>query len=63
MSENAGKESQYSFTPLRPPRRGIGVVTSYGPFSGTTPSCLVLAKPNIQVFGTDFWLGKIEHLD
>ena len=33
--------------------------SSYGPFSGTAPSCPVLAEPTIQVFGTDFWLGKV----
>ena len=28
MSEKAGKESQYSLAPLRPPKTGVGGVTN-----------------------------------
>ena len=36
---------------------------SYGPFSGTAIGCPVLAKPTVQIFGTDFRLEKSENLD
>ena len=36
---------------------------SYGSFSRTATGCPVLAKPTIQIFGTDFRLRKSEILD
>ena len=36
---------------------------SYGPFFGTATSYPVLAEPIVQIFGTDFRLGKSKNLD
>ena len=37
--------------------------SSYGPFSGTATGCPVFSKATVQIFGTDFLLGKSENLD
>ena len=36
---------------------------SYGQFSGTAKGCPVLNEPIVQIFETDFWLGKSKNLD
>ena len=36
---------------------------SHGPFFGTATSCTILAEPHVQIFGTDFRIGKSENLD